>query len=90
LIEKYKNVKDDFYVTKSSHESTVEVNRYITEAWGFDGNHFKKTTTDTSSSSVKIPEAKFSIEEFLAYVDELMRLRDYLICERPKDVKTTS
>ena len=85
MLAKYKNVKDDYYVSESAHESTINVNRYIDETWSFDGNHFKKTTTDKSASTVKIPEAKFSVEEFLAYVDELKRLCAYLIVPIPKD-----
>ncbi len=89
MLAKYKNIKEDFYISKSAQESEIEVNNYITETWGFDGLHFKKTVTDSSASDVKIPEAKYSIMEFLAYVDELVRLRDYLIVPRPK-VETTS
>jgi hypothetical protein len=90
MLAKYKNIKDDYFVSESAHESTIKPNRYIMEAWGFDGLHFKKTTVDESKSDVKIPEAKFSIEEFLAYVDELVRLRDYLLVFRPKTREPTS
>lgn len=85
MLEKYndKNIRENYYISMSPHESTIEVNRYIKEGWSFDGNHFKKTTADTSSSSVKIPLANYSIGEYLAYVDELQRMRDYLIVIKP-------
>jgi hypothetical protein len=87
--DKYKNYEKEFYISHNSHESTLDVTRYITEVWSFDGQHFKKTTDDTSAKS-KIPEAKFGIDEFLAYVDELSRFRDLLIVEKPKQLPPTS
>lgn len=80
---KYENIKDDYFVANNSYESTLFVNQYIDENWTFDGNHFKKSTEDRSSTDVKIPLAIFSIREFLTYVDELTRLRDYLIQRKP-------
>ena len=87
LTDKYKNWKDDYFVTQSSHESTMDVSRYIKEVWSFDGiSSFKKTTEDTSpsGSSVKIPPVLFTPEEFLAYTDMLLKLRAMIFDTKPK------
>lgn len=82
---KYDNFKDTYFLSREALENTIDVSRYITEVWSYDGNSFKKTTEDTSSkgSTVKIPPVNLTIEEFLLYTDMLGRVRSFVFSDKP-------
>jgi hypothetical protein len=85
MDSKYKNFTDTLLLSNEAIETTIDVSRYITEVWSYDGNSFKKTTEDTSSrgSTVKIPPVNLTIEEFLLYTDMLARTRSFVFQEKP-------
>lgn len=83
MTDKFKDFQDNYFITRNPSETTIGVDRYVTEVWDFDGQYFRKVTENTSAT-VKIPEQRMSIQEFLTYVDELSKYRDFLIEERPK------
>jgi len=89
---KYDNFKENLFLSREAIENTIEVNRYITEVWSYDGNSFKKTTEDTSSkgSTVKIPPVNMTIEEFLLYTDMQSRLRSFVFQDKPQPRKLTA
>ena len=76
------NIKIDYFVSTNSHESEIYVSKYVTETWNFDGLVFSKATKDESATT-KVPAQTFAIDEFMSYVDELVRMRDYLIQRKP-------
>lgn len=82
-MKKYENYNKQYYISENPSETTIKVSRYVIEAWNYDGEFFKKNT-EVDNSSVKIPELRLTIQEYMTYVDELVKYKEFLIEERPK------
>ncbi|KKN13639.1 hypothetical protein LCGC14_1004470 [marine sediment metagenome] len=82
LKDKYTNWKDKYYVTKSFNESTIPVTSNVKEAWRFEGEQFTRVIKNDAHTTA-IPLQTLSIEEFMAYSDEINRMMFYLFEKKP-------
>ncbi len=82
MKDKYTNWKEKYFVTKSFNESTIPVTSNVKEAWKFEGEQFTRVIKNDAHTST-IPMQTLSIEEFMAYADEVMRMFTYLFDAKP-------
>ena len=82
LKEKYKNLEEQYYISRNSIEFEVKVAPNLTETWKFDGSTWMKTIRDTAGN-VKVAGQQYQLHEFLGYIDELIRMKNSVLELQP-------